>query len=374
MKFARPARGGRSLFPASPAPVDTVELIAWRHASPRHERFDREKDMASKAGRHASAALACALTAALWGCATQTPPTVVKESPQGTAAQRQAQAQVLATAPAAPTLKRKIALGRISNETHYGQSLLHDAHGDPLGKQVADLLSADLTASGAFIVLERPDIGRLQDEAALTGAKMNVVGADVLIVGSLTEFGRKTVGENGFVSSTKKQVSFAKVDLRLVDVTTGQVFFTTSGAGEASTESSSTFGFGSTAAYDGTINDAAIRQAVSEAVNRLSNEMNNRPWQTYFLSVDRGQFFIAGGQSQGLKPGMTFSVQTRGEKIRSPQTGFDIALPGKEVAQLKIESTFGDSETNEGSVASLVAGSLQGYGIDQLVIRAKGAL
>jgi len=330
--------------------------------------------MNSNAGRALPAAWACALAVALGGCATQTPPTVVKDSPQAPSVQRQAQAQVSTTAPAAPTLKRKIALGRISNETHYGQSLLHDNHGDPLGKQVTDLLSADLTASGAFIVLERPDIGRLKDEAELTGGKLNVVGADVLIVGSLTEFGRKTVGENGFVSSTKKQVSFAKVDLRLVDVTTGQVFFTTSGAGEASTESSSTFGFGSTAAYDGTLNDAAIRQAVSEAVNRLSTEMNGRPWQTYFLSADRGQYFIAGGKSQGLKPGMTFSVQTKGRKVRSPQTGFDIALPGKEVGELKIESTFGDSEVDEGSIASLVAGSLQGYGIDQLVIRSKGAL
>jgi curli biogenesis system outer membrane secretion channel CsgG len=330
--------------------------------------------MTSNAGRLAPAALTCALTVALWGCATQTPPAVVKEAPQPAAAQRKAQAQLVAATPVVPTLKRKIALGRITNETHYGQSLLHDNHGDPLGKQVTDLLSADLTASGAFIVLERPDIGRLKDEADLSGVKMNAVGADVLIVGSLTEFGRKTVGENGFLSSTKKQVSFAKVDLRLVDVTTGRVFFTASGAGEASTESSSTFGFGSTAAYDGTLNDASIRQAVSEAVNRLSTEMNNRPWQTYFLSVDHGQYFIAGGKSQGLAPGMTFSVQTQGEKIRSPQTGFEITLPSKEVAQLKIESTFGDSDTNEGSVASIVGGSLQGYRIDQLVIRSKGTL
>jgi curli biogenesis system outer membrane secretion channel CsgG len=330
--------------------------------------------MASNVGRRAPAALTCAFTVALWGCAHQTPQVAVKEAPQGPAAQHAAQQQVVAAPPAVPTLKRKIALGRISNETHYGQSLLHDEKGDPLGKQVTDLMSADLTASGAFIVLERPDIGRLKDEAELTGTKMNVVGADVLLVGSLTEFGRKTVGENGFVSSTKKQVSFAKVDVRLVDTNTGQVFFTTSGAGEASTESSSTFGFGSHASYDGTLNDASIRQAVSEAVNRLVNELSNRPWQTYFLSADHDQYFIAGGKSQGLKPGMTFSVQTRGEKIKSPQTGFFITLPGKEVAQVRVESTFGDTEAAEGSVVSLVGGSMKGYGIDQLVIVSKGAL
>jgi hypothetical protein len=200
------------------------------------------------------------------------------------------------------------------------------------------------------------------------------VGVDALIVGSLTEFGRKTIGQSGFASSSKKQVAFAKVDLRVVDVSTGQVFFATSGAGESSTESASTFGFGSQAAYDGTLNDSAIRQAVSEAVNRLSTQMAARPWQTSFLSVDQGRLFVSGGKAQGLRPGMLFSVQTIGDKIKSPQTGFEITLPGREVAQLRIDSNFGDSEATQGSIASLVSGSIQGYKIDQLVILVKEAM
>lgn len=305
------------------------------------------------------------------GCATQAPPVVAKESPQPTAAQKDAQQVVALAAPAKPTLKRKIALGRITNETSYGRSLLRDSAGDPLGKQVTDLLSKSLTESGTYIVFERPDISRLKDESNLTGKKLNLVGVDALIIGSLTEFGRKTVGQTGFVSSSKKQVAFAKVDLRVVDVSTGQVFFATSGAGESSTESASTFGFGSQAAYDGTLNDSAIRQAISEAVNRLSSELAGRPWQTYFLSADQGRYFVAGGKAQGLRPGMLFSVQTVGEKIKSPQTGFDITLPGREIAQLRIDSNFGDAEVNEGSVGSIVSGSIQGFKAEQLVVRVR---
>lgn len=316
------------------------------------------------------------LAAALFlaGCATQAPPVAVKESTQSTAAQRNAQQVVDAVAPTKPVLKRKIALGRISNETNYGRSLLRDTSGDPLGKQVTDLLSKALTESGAYLVFERPDISRLQDESALTGAKLNLVGVDALIIGSLTEFGRKTVGQTGFVSSSKKQVAFAKVDLRVVDANTGQVFFAASGAGESSNESASTFGFGSQAAYDGTLNDAAIRQAVSEAVNRMSNELSARPWQTYILSGSQGRYFVSGGKAQGLRPGMLFSVQTLGEKIKSLQTGFDITLPGREVAQLRIDSTFGDTEVTEGSMGSIVGGSLDGLKVEQLVVRAKEAL
>lgn len=307
------------------------------------------------------------------GCATQLPPIATQEAPHSAQAQRAAQQAVAAVVPARPVLKRKIALGRITNETRYGQSLVRDSKGDPLGKQVTDLLSKALTESGAYLVFERPDIVALKEESKLTDAKMNLIGVDVMIIGSLTEFGRKTLGQTGFASSSKKQVAFAKVDLRLVDVSTSQVFFATSGAGESSTESASTFGFGSQAAYDGTLNDSAIRQAISEAVNRMSTELSARPWQTYILSNDGGRIFIAGGKAQGLKPGMLLSVQTVGEKIKSPQTGFDITLPGREIGQLRVEANFGDSESNEGSVGTFVSGTMQGYKPEQLVVRSKEA-
>lgn len=328
-------------------------------------------DHLSRRTSTAACLIALALTT---GCAVQTPQTQRKEAPQSTAEQKRAQQEVAQAAPARPTLKRKIAIGRVSNETTYGKSLLRDNAGDPVGKQIADMLSKALTESGAYVVLERTDFSKLEEEAARTGVKQNLVGVDAMIMGSLTEFGRKTVGESGFVSATKKQVAFAKMDVRLVDVVTGQSFFATSGAGESSTETGSTFGFGSRAAYDGTLNDSSIRQAISEVVNRLTTELSSRPWQTSILAVEGQRYFIAGGKSQGLRPGMVFSVQTVGEKVKSPQTGFEIVLPGKEVAQLRIDALFGDSEVSEGSVASVVNGSLQGHKIEQLTVRAKESM
>jgi curli biogenesis system outer membrane secretion channel CsgG len=314
-----------------------------------------------------------ALVVGLSGCAVQTPPITQKEAPQPLAAQKSAQQAVASQAPATPTLKRKIALGRITNETNYGQSLLRDRQDDPLGKQVTDLMSKALTESGAYLVFERPDIGRIQAEGNLTDTKLNLIGVDALIIGSLTEFGRKTLGATGFVSSSKRQVAFAKVDVRVVDVNTGHVFFATSGAGEASTETASTFGFGSQAGYDGTLNDAAIRQAVGEAVSRLSVEMNSRPWQTFILKAEGNQIFIGGGKSQGIKPGMQFTVQTQGEQVKSPQTGALVTLPGQVVGKIRIESLFGDSELNEGAIASVLSGSLAGYQPAHLLVRYEGA-
>jgi hypothetical protein len=246
---------------------------------------------------------------------------------------------------------------------------LRDSHDDPLGKQVTDLMSKALTETGAFLVFERPDIGRLQAENRLTDTKLNLIGVDALIIGSLSEFGRKTVGETGFVSSSKRQVAFAKVDIRLVDTSTGHVFYSASGAGESSTETASTFGFGSQASYDGTLNDSAIRQAVGEAVNKLSVELSTRPWETYILKSEGNRLYLGGGKSQGIRPGMLFLLQTKGERIKSPQTGAEITLPGREIAQIKIESIFGEGELNEGSIATMVSGSLGGNSIDQLIVR-----
>lgn len=305
----------------------------------------------------------------LGACATQTPAPEKVDSRYSEQEMREAQQAALqAQEQKQPGLKRKVAIGRMTNETRYGRSLIRDEHNDTVGKQLTDMLSNALTESGNFMVLERPDLGRIQEEAKLIGAELDLVGVDALIIGSLTEFGRKTVGESGFLSSTKRQVAHAKVEFRLVDVKTGQVFHTASGSGEASIEKGSIAGFGSTASYDATLNDKAIKQAISESVNNFSQTLLARKWHTYFLSREGAQYFISGGPSQGIRPGMTFAVETEGKVIKSKQTGFPIQLPGKKVATLEVQSTFGDAPANEGAVATLVSGSLNGYALDKLVI------
>ncbi|WP_108645565.1 CsgG/HfaB family protein [Polynucleobacter rarus] len=312
------------------------------------------------------------LIALLSGCAMQAPQVDQKEGPQSIKAQKDAQQLIKDQAPSTPTLKRKIALGRITNETVYGRSLLRDQMNDPLGKQVTDMTSKVLTESGAYLVFERPDIGRVYNEAAMTGNKLNVIGVDTLIIGSLTEYGRKTIGESGFASQMKRQVAFAKVDFRLVDTKTGQVYFATSGAGEASNETASTFGFGSQASYDGTLGDTAIRQAVTDAIAKISAVVNKQAWATYILKVDGSKIFIGGGKSQGIKEGMVFNIETSGEKIKSPQTGAEITLPGQTIASMKITALFGEGELNEGSVGTILNGSIANQKISDLQIRYDG--
>lgn len=81
------------------------------------------------------------------------------------------------------TIKRKVAIGRFSNETQYGKGLFYDKENDPMRKQAMDILSSKLAASGKFILLERDDLDILVSEA---GDAMDKVNADYIILGSIT--------------------------------------------------------------------------------------------------------------------------------------------------------------------------------------------
>ena len=119
------------------------------------------------------------------------------------------------------SLKRKVAIGRFSNETQYAKSIFYDKDNDPMGKQASDLLSARLAASDKFLLIERQDYDKIVEELNTGNRLSNSIGADYLIIGSITEFGRKTVGTQKLFSSSKEQIVEATVSIRLVDVATG---------------------------------------------------------------------------------------------------------------------------------------------------------
>ena len=303
-------------------------------------------------------------------CATPSQRPSVAESPVPQPAQ--VAAQQARQTPAAPRYKRKVAIGRFSNETNYGRSLLNDAELDRIGKQASDMLASRLVLSGQFIVLERPDLTKVQREQALGGAA-GLVGADTLIMGSVTEFGRSIGGKTGFLSSTKEQIAKAKVDVRLVDVKTSHAYFSANGAGEARTEVGEVAGFGSRSEYDATLNDRAIAAAVSDVIDRLVSRLGERPWRTDILEIQGQQVFISGGKSQGLKAGDELAVMEFGRTVKSAQSGFDVTLPPTLVAVLRVASTFGDTETNEGAVCELTSGAVDRAELPRLFVAERKA-
>jgi curli biogenesis system outer membrane secretion channel CsgG len=300
------------------------------------------------------------------GCAIKSRPLKPVEAPVSKL--QQVEAQRAAELSPLKGYKRKIVIGRFSNETNYGKVLLTDENDDRIGKQASDMLSSRLIKSNRFIVFERPDLHVLKDEAAFI-KNTNIIGADAIIVGSVTEFGRAVTGKTGFLSSTKMQTAKARVEIRLVDARTGHAFFSAIGAGESSTETGDMAGFGSQADYDATLNDRAIASAISDVIDKLISTLESRPWQTDVLDIQGNQVFISGGKSQGVKEGDSLIVFQKTKTINSQQSGFAIDLPPKRIGMIKVVSLFGDNETNEGAVGAIIEGAMDISIKDQLFIR-----
>lgn len=266
-------------------------------------------------------------------------------------------AQELPQAGAGKLLKQKIAVGRFTNETRYGKSLLRDHDLDPLGKQAADILATYLTESGKFLVFERPDLSKIVREQGVSGGG-GVVGVDTLIVGSVVEFGTKVDGQRGFFNKRKTELARAAVALRLVDVDTGLVFHSATGTGEASTEIHKILGMGSSSRFNGTLQDRALALAIEDVIEELVNTIAARPWKTDILQVRGDRVFIAGGRHQGVGVGDYLAVMRAGDVVKSGQSGLDISLPAEKIADLEVVELFGESELNEGAIALLVSGKL----------------
>lgn len=255
-------------------------------------------------------------------------------------------------------LKRKVAIGRFSNETQYSKSIFYDKDNDPMGKQASDILAAKLAASEKFLLIERQDFDKIVAELNTGGGVSQKIGADYLIIGSITEYGRKTVGTQKMFNSSKKQAVEAGVNLRLVDVSTGLVIYSGEAKGEAETVDKRTLGLGTTADFDATLSDKAITAAIGKLVEHVINKCMDKEWKAYLLSAEEGSYIISGGKSQGIKVGDTFAIMQKGRKVKNPQTGILIELPGKMIAKIKIDQLFGSTQEEEISFGSLVEGTI----------------
>ena len=242
------------------------------------------------------------------------------------------------------TIKRKVAIGRFSNETQYGKGVFYDKENDPMGKQALDILSSKLAQSGKFILLERSDLDLLVQES---GEGMKKIGADYIILGSITEFGRKNEGQQKVFSNTKVQTVEAGVSIRIVDTYTGLIIYSDEAKGMAETSTKEVMGIGGQAGFDATLSDKAISAAISQLVENVINKCTDIPWKSYILSVEDGNYIISGGTSQGLASGDTFNVYLKGKVVKNPQTGMDVELPGKKIGVVTVTMSVGDTPENE---------------------------
>jgi curli biogenesis system outer membrane secretion channel CsgG len=164
-----------------------------------------------------------------------------------------------------------VAVGRFDNRSSFMRGIFSDGV-DRLGSQAKTILISHLQDSNRFKVLDRDNMEQLEQETAYKRQGQNIKGADFVITGDVTEFGRREVGDQqlfGIAGRGKTQVAYAKVTVNVVNSATSEVVYTARGAGEYSLSNREVLGFGSTASYDSTLNGKVLDLAMREAVERL---------------------------------------------------------------------------------------------------------
>ncbi|MPS80456.1 MAG: hypothetical protein E2591_20500 [Achromobacter sp.] len=178
-------------------------------------------------------------------------------------------------------VRSPISVGKFDNRTNYLRGVFSDGV-DRLGGQAKTIVISHLQRSGRFQVMDRDNLSEIAQEAGFNKKASQIKGARYVVTGDVTAFGRKVTGDQqlfGILGRGKEQVAYAKVDLNVVDVSSSEVVYSASGAGEYRLSNREVIGFGGTASYDSTLNGKVLDLAIREAVDRLVEGIEQGAWQ-----------------------------------------------------------------------------------------------
>ena len=212
----------------------------------------------------------------------------------------------------------------------------------------------------------------INKELSMNNIKGLNIPADYLILGSISAFGRKDESNAKVFSRTRKQVAFATVNIRLVDIYSGQIIYSDEGSAEAYAEAKTKTFSSSEMGYDSTLNDKVISGAISKLISNIIENLTEKPWRTFILDYTDGIVTIAGGDSQGINVGDVFGLYQKGRTVYNKQLGNKIELPGKLVGNIEVIGTAGSTINNEISFTEITTNNatinkeLENYYIEEL--------
>lgn len=178
-------------------------------------------------------------------------------------------------------IRTSISVGKFDNRSSYMRGIFSDGD-DRLGSQAKTILVTHLQQTNRFSVLDRDNMKELSQEATIGNKAQTLKGADFVVTGDVSEFGRKEVGDQqlfGILGRGKEQIAYAKVNLNIVNIATSEVVYSSQGAGEYALSNREVIGFGGTASYDSTLNGKVLDLAIREAVNRLATAIDEGSWK-----------------------------------------------------------------------------------------------
>ncbi len=212
-----------------------------------------------------------------------------------------------------------------------------------VGNGLTEMLTNALVDTHRFVVLERINLWEVMNEqdlassdraaVALKSAQLGkVVPAQLLIIGTITEFGEGAKSGGGGISvmgvRLKSGGSTTKIGLiiRIVDTSTGEVLDSVSVEGEAKGKSSSGSACFAGVCTGGNSSSSenyagAAEVVITKAVNEIVDRSEGIPFQGKLIRVNGNKIYTDTGKRNGAARGDVFTVYQPGEELVDPDTG-----------------------------------------------------
>ncbi len=247
------------------------------------------------------------------------------------------------------------------------------------GEALGAMLSDSLMKTGRYDVVERAALDDILDEQDLgaegrttiaTAPKVGqMLGASLLVMGAVTQF-EQTASRGGggigipipHVGSVRvgggKATAYVKVNIRLVDTTTGRIMATANADGTASGRSATGgayiegFSFHGDGAKEEPLAQAA-EDAINEAVAFIVEHMSAVPFYARVADVDGSDVYINAGLNRNMKADMVLCAYKVKKEIKDPDTGLVIDTIEERTGCVKITSVrekISIAETVDGTV------------------------
>lgn len=244
---------------------------------------------------------------------------------------------------------------------------------DRVGAAAQDMLITELVKSKQFRVVERERLDAIMKEKGLvlsgdidpsTAMKIGkLLGAEYLIAGSVTEFGKTEKGARGAwgIGFGAKKVEFVSaIDARLFSVNTGEILWADSASEKESNFNLEIFGSGGGVQEDERLFDKVLRPVVK----KLAQSLLKTPLETStstpavagkVASVSGSTVYINLGSAHNIKPGQTLGIYKIAKEIKDPDTGEVLGREEKKVGEIKIIQVKGEKL----SEATIVSGKAE---------------
>jgi curli biogenesis system outer membrane secretion channel CsgG len=292
-----------------------------------------------------------------------------------------------AAAPAAPTgPKKRVAVLNFEYGTVRSSVMEVFGSDQDIGKGISDLLITKLVQDGKYSVIERNAIDKVIAEQNFansdrtdsnTAAKIGkVLGVDVIITGSITQFGRDdkhtNVGGGGHSNpwtggmgklGLSKSKAIVGISARMVDATTGEILVAITGTGESERNGTSIGGGGGnwwrgggggldmgSSNFGATIIGEATHKAVDDTGAQLDASSSKMPTVQVQINglvadVSGNTLIVNVGKKAGVKVGDKLIVSRQVRVVKDPTTGKVIKSVEDKVGDATVTDVDDDSAT-----------------------------